>query len=107
MSARTPTQLGRSPLEMVAVPVLIVVLAVGGTVWASGVVIGSILGSTLSGSVGEGIVAMARSFPDIGSAWEPAIPSWAVWAVAVAALALICPLAWKLFHSSRLTDQRA
>lgn len=107
MSARPPTTLAQSPLEIVAVPLLIVALAVGGTVWASGVVIGSILGSTLPGSVGEGITAMARSFPDVGSAWEPAIPSWAVWVAAVAVLALIGPLVRKLFRSSRLADQGA
>lgn len=107
MSVRPPTQLGQSPLEIVAMALLVVALAVGGTVWASGVVIGSMLGSTLPGSVGEGIAAMARSFPDIGAAWEPPIPSWSVWVVAVTVLALIGPLVWKLFRSSRLADQGA
>lgn len=107
MSARPPTRLGQSPLEIVAVPLLIGALAVGGTLWGTGVIIGSIFGSSLSGSVGDGIAAMARSFPDIGSAWDPAIPSWSVWAVAVAVLALGAPLVWKLFRSSRLTDEGA
>lgn len=107
MSARPPAQLGQSPLEIVGVPLVISALAVGGILWGAGVVAGSILGSSLPGSVGEGIAAMARSFPDIGAAWEPPIPSWPLWVVTVAVLALIGPLVWKLFRSSRLADQGA
>lgn len=107
MSARPPAQLGQSPLEIVAVPLVISALAVGGILWGAGVVIGSILGSSLPGEVGEGIAAMARSFPDVGAAWEPPISSWPLWVVTVAVLALIGPLVWKLFRSSRLTDQGA
>ena len=54
--------------------------------------VGSILGATLPGSAGEGVAAMVGAFPDVGAAWEPAIPSVLVWAITFLVIALLAPL---------------
>ena len=101
------SHLAQSPLEIVAVPLAVAAIAGVGLLWGTGVVIGSILGSSLPGTPGEGIIAMLGSFPDMGAAWEPAIPSLLIWAVTVVVTALVAPLLWKLARVARLRDQGA
>lgn len=103
----TTTPLGRSPLEIVAVPLLLGPVIGIGMLWGAGVVIGSLLGSTLPGSAGAGIAMMLASFPDIGAAWEPPIPSPFVWTTAVTVVGLLAPLGWKLMTIGNLHDQGA
>jgi hypothetical protein len=99
--------LGRSPLEVAGLALALVVFVGAGVLWAAGVVVGSILGSALPGTGGEGIVAMLTSFPDVGAAWDPAIPSPLVWAAAVLVVAAFTPLVWKLVRAGRLADEGA
>jgi hypothetical protein len=99
--------LGRSPLEVAGVALALVLFVGAGVLWAAGVVVGSILGSALPGTGGEGIVAMLRSFPDVGDAWEPSIPSALVWSVAVLLVAAFTPLVWRLVRSGMLSDEGA
>jgi len=108
MPGRSPTgHLGPSPLEIVAIPLLIG--GVGGIVllWGTGVVVGSILGSTLPGPPGESAFAMLGSFPDIGAAWEPAIPSVLIWAGALIVTSLLFPLIRRIVRMGRLRDEGA
>jgi len=108
MTGRSPLRSpGRSPLEIVAIPLILGALVGVGVLWGVGVVIGSLTGSTLPGSVGEGIVAMAGSFPDIGAAWEPPISSILVLVAALGVVGLLTPLIWKLASSSTLHDEGA
>ena len=108
MPGRAPSgHLGRSPLEIVAIPLLTVGLGGVGLLWGTGVVIGSILGSTLPGAPGESVIAMLSSFPDIGAVWEPAISSVIIWAGALIVAGLIAPLIWKLMRMGRLRDEGA
>ena len=97
--------LGRSPLEVVGTACLLVAAAGTGLLWGVGVVVGSILGSTLTGAGGDGLAAMLRSFPHVGEAWRPAIPSGLVWGGAVGLLAMFAPLAWRLARSGELADE--
>lgn len=99
--------LGRSPLEVAGVALALVVFLGAGVLWGVGVVVGSILGSTLPGTGEEGIAAMLRSFPDVGAAWEPAIPSRLVWAAAALLVAAFTPLGWRLVRAGRLADEGA
>ena len=99
--------LAQSPLEIVTIPLAAAAAARVGLLWGTGIVIGSILGSTLPGSPGEGIITMLGSFPDIGAVWEPPIPSPVIWAVTVVVAALAGPLIWKLARVGRLRDQGA
>lgn len=108
MPGRRPAgHLAQSPLEIVAIP--LVILGVGGVglLWGTGVVVGSILGSSLPGGPGESIFAMLGSFPDVGAAWEPAIPSFLIWAGSIVMIALIAPLIRKLVRMGRLRDEGA
>ena len=108
MPGRPPTShLGRSPLEIVAIPLLISGVGGVGLLWGTGVVIGSIVGSTLPGGPGESVFAMLGSFPDIGAAWEPAIPSVLIWAGALIVASLSVPLIRKLMSIGRLRDEGA
>ncbi|MFP3881896.1 MAG: hypothetical protein ACLFWH_06210 [Actinomycetota bacterium] len=97
----------RSPLEIAAIVVAVVVLAGGALLWAVGIVVGSILGSTLPGTSGEGLLALVRAFPDIGDAWLPPIPSPLIWAVAIAVLAAFTPLVWRLIQTGSVSDEGA
>ena len=99
--------LARSPLEVAGVALAVVVFLGAGVLWGVGVVVGSILGSTLPGTGEEGIAAMLRSFPDVGAAWEPAIPSRLVWAAAALLVAGFTPLGWRLVRAGRLADEGA
>ena len=99
--------LARSPLEVAGVALALVVFLGAGVLWGVGVVVGSILGSTLPGTGEEGIAAMLRSFPDVGAAWEPAIPSRLVWAAAALLVAGFTPLGWRLVRAGRLADEGA
>ena len=108
MPGRPPTShLGRSPFEIVAIPLLAVGLGGVGLLWGTGIVVGSILGSTLPGAPGESVFAMLSSFPDIGAAWEPAIPSVLVWVGALIVTSLVAPLIRKLVRMGRLRDEGA
>ncbi len=107
MTGRHSGHLAQSPLEAVALPIVLGGLAGGGLLWGSGIVVGSILGSTLPGTAGDGIIAMLRAFPDIGAAWQPAIPSGLIWATTLLIAALAGPLLWKLATAGRLREQGA
>ena len=108
MPGRPPTShLGRSPLEIVAIPLLISGVGGVGLLWGTGVVIGSIVGSTLPGGPGESVFTMLGSFPDIGTAWQPAIPSVLIWAGALIVASLSVPLIRKLMSIGRLRDEGA
>jgi hypothetical protein len=108
MPGRSPTShLGRSPLEIVAIPLLIGGVGGVGLLWGTGVVVGSILGSTLPGPPGESVFAMLGSFPNIGTAWEPAIPSILTWAGTLIVTSLVAPLIRKLMSIGRLRDEGA
>ena len=108
MPGRPPTgHLGQSPLEIVAIPLVIAGVGGVGLLWGTGVVVGSILGSSLPGGPGESVFAMLGSFPDIGAAWEPAIPSIFIWAAAIVVTALIAPLIRKLMRMGRLREEGA
>ncbi|MFV2073942.1 MAG: hypothetical protein ACC742_14995 [Thermoanaerobaculales bacterium] len=100
-------RLAQSPLEIVAIPLLIGVVASVGLLWGTGVVIGSIIGSSLPGTPGESVFAMLGSFPDVGAAWKPAIPSLLIWAVTIVVMALLAPLIWKLTRVGRLSEEGA
>ena len=99
--------LARSPLEVAGVALALAVFLGAGVLWGVGVVVGSILGSTLPGTGEEGIAAMLRSFPDVGAAWEPAIPSRLVWVAAALLVAGFTPLGWRLVRAGRLADEGA
>ena len=99
--------LGQSPLEIVAIPIVVGGVAGAGVLWGPGVVIGAILGSSLPGSPGESVLAMLGSFPDVGAAWEPDIPSLLVWVVTTVLIGLAAPLIWKLTQVDRLTEEGA
>lgn len=99
--------LAQSPLEIVAIPIVVGGLGGAGVLWGTGVVIGSILGSSLPGSPGESVFAMLGSFPDVGAAWEPDIPSLLVWVVTTVLIGLAAPLIWKLSQVGRLTEEGA
>lgn len=103
----TSGHLGRSPLEIVAIPLVIGGVGGVGLLWGTGVVIGSILGSTLPGPSGESVFAMLSSFPDIGAVWEPTIPSVLIWAGALIVTGLLVPLVRKLVRMGRLRDEGA
>ena len=108
MSGRpTSSTLGQSPFEIVAFSLILGVLVGIGVLWAAGVVIGSIIGSSLPGSVGEGMMRMVGSFPDIGAAWDPTVPSVLIWVAATALVGLAAPLFWRLARSGRLRDEGA
>lgn len=108
MPGRPPTgHLGLSPLEIVAIPLLIGGVGGVGLLWGTGVVVGSILGSTLPGPPGESVSAMLGSFPDLGAAWEPAIPSALIWAGTLIVTGLLVPLIRKLMNLGRLRDEGA
>ena len=79
------------PLETFLLWTFLAVAGMTGLVWGSGVLAGSILGSTLPAG-GDGVAAMIRTFPSVGTAWTPTIPSGLVWGGSVAlAVALIPP----------------
>ena len=99
--------LGQSPLEIVAIPLVIGGIGGVGLLWGTGVVVGSILGSSLPGGPGESVFAMLASFPDIGAAWEPPIPSLLIWAGALVVVGLLVPLIWKLARVGRLREEGA
>ena len=50
---------------------------------------------------------MLGSFPDIGTAWEPALPSVLIWAGAVIVTGLVAPLIRKLMSLGKLRDEGA
>ena len=108
MPSRPPTShLGQSPLEIVAIPLLIVGVGGVGLLWGTGVVVGSILGSSLPGGPGESVFAMLGSFPDIGAAWEPTIPSVLIWVAALIVTGLLVPLIRRLVMMGKLRDEGA
>lgn len=108
MPGRPPAgHLGQSPLEIVAIPLLIGGVGGVGLLWGTGVVVGSILGSRLPGSPGESVFVMLGSFPDVGAAWEPSIPSILIWAAAIVVIVLIAPVIRTLLRVGGLRDEGA
>lgn len=108
MRGRPPTgHLGLSPLEIVAIPLLIGGVGGVGLVWGTGIVVGSIFGSSLPGPLGESVFTMLGSFPDIGTAWEPAIPSALIWVGTLIVIGLLVPLIRQLMNLGRLCDEGA
>ena len=99
--------LAQSPLEIVALPLLLGGVAGVGLLWGTGVVVGSIIGSSLPGTPGESVFAVLGSFPDVGAAWEPAIPSPLIWAATFVMIALLAPFIWKLARVGRLHEEGA
>jgi hypothetical protein len=75
-----------------------------GLVWGVGMLVASILGSTLPGGA-EGVAAIVQSFPDIGAAWEPAIPSGLIWATILVVSAVFAPLVWRMIRPGGLSDE--
>lgn len=94
------------PIEKLLAVVLIGASSLAGLVWASGAVIGSILGASLPAGF-EGVVAIGHSWPTIGDAWSPAIPSWLIFAGAATALTAVVPGGWWLYRAIRNDDRGA
>ncbi len=108
MPGRPPTShLGLSPLEIVAIPLLIGGVGGVGLLWGTGIVVGSILGSSLPGPLGESVFTMLGSFPDIGTVWQPAIPSVLIWAGTLIVTSLVAPLIRRLMSMGTLRDEGA
>ncbi len=103
----TAGHLGQTPLEIVVIPLVVGGVGGVGLLWGTGVVIGSILGSSIPGTPAESVFAMLRSFSDIGAAWEPAIPSFLIWAVACVMITLLAPLIWKITQVGKLREEGA
>lgn len=99
--------LARSPLEIVAIPLVVGGVGGVGLLWGTGIVIGLILGSSLPGAPTESVLAMLRSFPAIGAAWEPTIPSPLIWATAIVMITLLTPLIWKITQVGKLREEGA
>ncbi len=97
----------RSPLETAGMAVALLCFVGLGLLWGTGVLVGSILGAMLPGTVEDGIATMVGSFPDVGRAWQPAIPSGLVWTVAAVTAAAFTPLAWRLTRAGRLAEEGA
>jgi hypothetical protein len=95
---------GRSPLETVGVAMAVGAMVGVGLLWGVGMLVASILGSTLPGG-GDGVAAIVQSFPDVGAAWEPAIPSGPIWATALVVSAVFAPLVWRVVRSGSLRDE--
>lgn len=93
-----------SPLETVLLGLFFVALVGLGLVWVAGVLVGAILGALLPGDFGSGVAFLVQAFPDVGRAWQPPIPSMAVWASASFLGGAFAPLAWKMFRAGRLKD---
>ncbi len=100
-------QFAQSPLDVFAVALVLAAFLGVGTLWAVGVLIGSIFGSTIPGTVSEGITAMLRSFPNIGAAWQPPTPSGLIWFGAAALIVGFAPLVWRLVRAGRLSEEGA
>jgi hypothetical protein len=100
----TDRPVGNSPLEGVLFGLFLVALIGVGLVWAAGVLVGAILGAALPGDVRAGVASLVESFPEVGRAWQPPIPSVAVWISAAGIGGVFGPLAWKLWRAGRLKD---
>ncbi|MGH8944636.1 MAG: hypothetical protein ACRDVL_00610 [Acidimicrobiia bacterium] len=107
MVPRSAATSGASPLEMVLGGMLFAAIAGVGVLWAVGVVVGSLFGATLPGSAGEGMAAMLASFPDLGRAWQPPIPSLIVWLGVALVITVFAPLGLRLARIGRLEDEGA
>lgn len=104
MNPSPPTTVG--PIEKLLAAALIGVSSLAGLVWGSGVVIGSILGASLPAGF-DGLITIGRSWPTIGDAWSPSIPSWLVFGGAATALAALVPGGWWLYRAIRNNDRGA
>lgn len=94
------------PLEIAVAWVAGTAIGVIGVVWGSGLLIGSILGSTLPAGT-AGIQAILQHFPRLGDAWAPTIPTAAVIGASVAVAALFAPLLYRLMKRLRLNERGA
>lgn len=104
MASVTDRQVGTSPLEVVLLVVFLVVVIGIGLVWVAGVLVGAIHGAVLPGDFGGGVASLLDAFPEVGRAWQPQIPSVAVWVTATAIGGVFGPLAWKVLRAGRLKD---
>jgi hypothetical protein len=66
--------------------------------------VASILGSTFPRG-GQGVAEIVQSFPDIGAAWEPAIPSGLIWVTASVVSAALAPFVWRAIRPRGLSDE--
>jgi hypothetical protein len=66
--------------------------------------VGAIYGSVLPGEFGDGVASLLDAFPEEGRAWQPHIPSLAVWATATAIGGVFGPLALKVLRAGMLND---
>jgi hypothetical protein len=98
----TDSPVGTSPLEAVLLGLLLVALSGVGLLWAAGVLVGAILDAVLPGDVGAGVASVVQSFPKVGRAWQPPIPSFVVWVTAATIGGALGPLAWKVLRAGRL-----
>lgn len=96
----------RSPLEIAAVTMALALFVGVVLLWGVGIVVGSILGSTLPGR-GQGPAPMLNEFPDVGRAWQPAIPSEIIWTAAIVLVLVFAPLVWRLMRAGSLADEGA
>lgn len=104
MTDRQPGAGFRSPLETLAIIGLGVAMSASVLLWACGVVLGSLMGATLAGSGIDGLAEVIRNLPEVGHAWEPPLPSWAIWSFAAVLVLTFGPLVWRLVRASRLAD---
>ena len=104
MASVTDRQVGTSPLEVVLLVLFLVAVIGIGLVWVAGVLVGAIYGAVLPGGFGDGVASLLDAFPAVGRAWQPQIPSVAVWVTATAIGGVFGPLAWKVLRAGRLKD---
>lgn len=104
MAYVTDRPVGNSPFEAVLFGLFLVALIGVGLLWAAGVLVGAILGAVLPGDLVASVATLVEAFPQVGRAWQPPIPSVAVWISAALIGGVFGPLAWKLWRAGRLKD---
>lgn len=103
----TDRPVGNSPLEAVVLVLFLVAFIGIGLVWLAGVLVGAIFGAVLPGDVAGGVATVVAAFPEVGRAWQPPIPSIAVWISAAGIGGALGPLAWKVLRVGKLKDEGA
>ena len=104
MASVTDRQVGTSPLEVVLLGLFLVAVIGVSVVWVAGVLVGAIYAAVLPGDFGDGVASLLDAFPEVGRAWQPQIPSVAVWVTATAIGGVFGPLAWKVLRPGRLKE---
>ena len=100
----TDRPMGNSPLEAVLFGLFLVAMIGVGLVWVAGVLVGAIHGAVLPGDFGDGVASLLDAFPEVGRAWQPPIPSVAVWVTATAIGGVFGPLVRKVLRGGRLKE---